>query len=77
MMKYIKNILSVLVVLLIGYFVYKNVDLEELKKINLETIIYLFLLSLNNSVNIIQRTASVSEVINMCTLTALLSLNKK
>ena len=44
MMKYIKNILSVLVVLLIGYFVYKNVDLEELKKINLETIIYLFLL---------------------------------
>jgi malate dehydrogenase (oxaloacetate-decarboxylating)(NADP+) len=35
------------------------------------------LVPLNESVNIIQRTANVAEIVNMCTLTALLSVKQK
>jgi malate dehydrogenase (oxaloacetate-decarboxylating)(NADP+) len=35
------------------------------------------LVPLNESVNIIQRTATVAEIVNMCTLTALLSVKSK
>ena len=54
-----------------------NISYKLLQQLSEADAIGPILVPLNKSVNIIQRTASVSEVINMCTLTALLSLNKK
>lgn len=54
-----------------------NISYKLLQQLSEADAIGPILVPLNKSVNIIQRTASVSEVVNMCTLTALLSINKQ